>query len=86
MASRLKDAMRAAAGSDLVTASLGVATWLGGDDEPDALLRRADEALYSAKRSGRDRCAVWEPEASEPQVGLQWLGRRPRRTVAASGV
>ena len=83
VATRLKDALRSATGSDLVTASLGVATWLGADDRPDELLRRADEALYSAKRAGRDRCAMWEPEVSEPQVGLHWLGRRPRHAVAA---
>ncbi len=85
VAGRLKDAMRSLTGSDLVTASLGVATWLGHGDQPDALLRRADEALYSAKRAGRDRCAVWEPEASEPQVGLHWLGRRPRHAAVAAG-
>jgi hypothetical protein len=42
------------------------------------LLRRADEALYVAKRSGRNRAALWEPAATEAQAGLQWLGRRPR--------
>ena len=58
VASRLKGAMHAATGSGLVTASLGVATWLGADDRPDELLRRADEALYTAKRAGRDGWAV----------------------------
>jgi diguanylate cyclase (GGDEF)-like protein len=37
-----------------VTVSIGMATW--EDDEPaEALLRRADEALYAAKAAGRDR-------------------------------
>jgi diguanylate cyclase (GGDEF)-like protein len=36
-----------------VTASIGVATWAG--EEPAALLRRADDALYAAKAAGRDR-------------------------------
>jgi two-component system, cell cycle response regulator len=41
-------------GRDLgVTISVGWATWDG--ESPDELLHRADEALYEAKRSGRDR-------------------------------
>lgn len=42
-----------------VAASIGVATWRPGDGsvvpDPDRLLRLADEAMYDAKRSGRDR-------------------------------
>jgi diguanylate cyclase (GGDEF)-like protein len=37
-----------------VTISAGVATWDGGEPA-EALLRRADDALYEAKRGGRDR-------------------------------
>ena len=80
-ATRLRGALHDVTGSDWVTASFGVSTWLGPNDGPDALLRRADEALYVAKRSGRDRAAPWEPPATEAQVGLQWLSRRPRHTT-----
>ncbi|MDO9286627.1 MAG: GGDEF domain-containing protein [Aquabacterium sp.] len=38
-----------------LTASLGVAGWLGPHDSLEALLVRADEALYAAKRAGRDQ-------------------------------
>jgi diguanylate cyclase (GGDEF)-like protein len=38
-----------------VTASLGVAVALPGDLDVDAVIARADEALYRAKRSGRNR-------------------------------
>jgi diguanylate cyclase (GGDEF)-like protein/PAS domain S-box-containing protein len=37
-----------------VTVSIGVALCSPGDDDDVALLRRADEALYEAKRRGRD--------------------------------
>ena len=38
-----------------VTISIGVAATLGAGDTPDHLLKRADEALYEAKASGRNR-------------------------------
>ena len=61
VAVRLRDALESTTGSGLVTASLGVSTWFGHADRPEDLLRRADEALYMAKRAGRNRCAQWEP-------------------------
>ncbi|HWA03293.1 MAG TPA: PleD family two-component system response regulator [Rhizomicrobium sp.] len=38
-----------------ITVSIGIAASEGANDTADALLRRADQALYSAKRSGRNR-------------------------------
>jgi two-component system cell cycle response regulator len=38
-----------------VTISIGIARMEGADDTADALLHRADQALYRAKRSGRNR-------------------------------
>jgi diguanylate cyclase (GGDEF)-like protein len=40
------------------TASLGVAVWSPTDIGPDDLLRRADRALYTAKKLGRNRVEV----------------------------
>jgi diguanylate cyclase (GGDEF)-like protein len=47
-------------GSDEVTLSLGVASIvpLRGDAGPTRLISRADEALYVAKRAGRNRAAL----------------------------
>jgi two-component system cell cycle response regulator len=38
-----------------VTASVGLAALAGWDDTPDNLIKRADQALYAAKRRGRNR-------------------------------
>ena len=38
-----------------VTISVGVAATLGADDTPEALLKRADEAVYEAKAQGRNK-------------------------------
>jgi two-component system cell cycle response regulator len=47
-----------AAGSITVTVSVGVASLHSPNDTPQALLKRADEALYRAKREGRNRVAA----------------------------
>lgn len=59
LAERCRQRLRATPVPDLgvVTASFGVAELRPGDDL-DALLRRADEALYRAKREGRDRVSA----------------------------
>ncbi|MDX6583328.1 MAG: two-component system, cell cycle response regulator [Solirubrobacterales bacterium] len=50
-------------GSLPVTASFGVASARGAEVQFEPLFRRADEALYEAKRAGRNRVVVSEPEA-----------------------
>jgi two-component system cell cycle response regulator len=52
-----------------VTISVGVATMLEEGDTPAALLKRADEALYAAKGSGRNQVVAW-PLAAEPTLRL----------------
>jgi diguanylate cyclase len=54
LANRLRAVM-----PDGVTVSIGVAAW-DGEEPPEALLARADAALYTAKASGRDRCVTAE--------------------------
>lgn len=67
IASRLRQAIAAQplqyAGALLpLTTSIGVAAWRP-PESPDGLLHRADEAMYQAKRQGRN-CVVLAPQAS----------------------
>jgi diguanylate cyclase (GGDEF)-like protein len=41
-----------------LTASMGLTEIIQSGDEPDAVMKRADQALYRAKELGRDRCEM----------------------------
>ncbi|MGH7653954.1 MAG: diguanylate cyclase, partial [Gemmatimonadaceae bacterium] len=67
LADRIQQAFRtrpfAAVGVDhAVTVSIGIASDIARNDQVAAvLIARADEALYVAKRNGRDRTELWHP-------------------------
>jgi diguanylate cyclase (GGDEF)-like protein/putative nucleotidyltransferase with HDIG domain/PAS domain S-box-containing protein len=73
-AERFRNAIETTAcGMITMTASLGVATLSAGAISPQDLLNQADEALYAAKRAGRNRVNRWtaadhaaQADASEP--------------------
>ncbi|MFP4271812.1 MAG: GGDEF domain-containing protein [Halothiobacillaceae bacterium] len=46
----------------VVTLSCGIANYPDQTPDPAALLELADQALYAAKRAGRDGCMVWSPQ------------------------
>jgi two-component system cell cycle response regulator len=56
-----------------VTACVGLATLAGPDDTTAALFKRADNALYAAKRSGRNR-VMCEAAGSLGEAGLPLTG------------
>ncbi|MQA42646.1 CHASE domain-containing protein [Rugamonas aquatica] len=51
-----------------VTVSIGIAAMGRADSAGDAALRRADQALYCAKRGGRNRVELLDVEADRPGV------------------
>ena len=55
LAQRVRQAVQADAGPPPITVSIGVTPWQGEGDTVDAMLARADQALYAAKRAGRNR-------------------------------
>ncbi|HVJ50856.1 MAG TPA: PleD family two-component system response regulator [Aliidongia sp.] len=49
-------------GSLTITVSIGVAVADGNCSQPAQLLKNADEALFAAKRAGRNRVMAWEAD------------------------
>ena len=50
-----------------ISASFGVATLDPDSDDIDTLLQKADEAVYEAKRGGRNRCNAWRQSGTLPR-------------------
>lgn len=66
LAERVRSELESAAfhtteGSVRVTCSVGVATFPAAGHDWESLFKATDEALYAAKRGGRNRVVVWSP-------------------------
>ncbi len=55
-------------GSLKITLSLGLSTFPDAADAKQELIDRADQALYAAKRGGRNRWVLAEPKAARPAL------------------
>ncbi len=66
LAERLRVAVEALTlpGLPRVTISLGVATFPENASSPNELVKRADDAMYCAKRGGRNQTVRWMPESA----------------------
>ncbi len=64
-----------------VSASIGVALHPRDGDTPDELLRRADLAMYQAKRDGRARSVCYEPAMDQQARARLLLAADLRRAV-----
>jgi diguanylate cyclase (GGDEF)-like protein len=58
-----------------VTVSGGVAVWPMDGDDVETLLRLADDALYAAKRAGRNRVQAWAPAGLAGEAGPAKVAR-----------
>jgi diguanylate cyclase (GGDEF)-like protein len=66
-------------GHDLhVSASIGIALYPSDGDDPDALLRAADTAMYRAKEAGRNAVRFFLPEMQAAAVARMELERALR--------
>ena len=67
---RAVESLRLTVGNDIfgVTVSVGVSEWAGEESGWEPMLRRADKALYQAKREGRNGVVLWSAarEALQP--------------------
>ncbi|MBL8260299.1 MAG: diguanylate cyclase [Candidatus Competibacteraceae bacterium] len=50
-----------------IGASIGASVFPADDTDPDALLRYADQAMYSAKQAGRNRYQFFDPDRDRQQ-------------------
>ncbi len=82
-AGRLDEVLRApfALGADevMLTASIGIAVWNGGNERADELVRHADAAMYRAKDRGRGRIELFDERMQtlvSARLGLESALRR----------
>jgi diguanylate cyclase (GGDEF)-like protein len=64
-----------------VTVSGGVAVWPMDGDDVETLLRLADDALYAAKRAGRNRVQAWAPAAFSGDGGSAQVHRLAEQAI-----
>jgi diguanylate cyclase (GGDEF)-like protein len=61
------------------TVSIGAASHMGGSGDLSALFRRADAALYTAKRAGRNRVELLGPDETDGFEAVKAHARSARR-------
>jgi len=57
----LREPLAIKGASQVISASIGIASFPRDASGAEELLKRADSAMYQAKQAGRDRVACWDP-------------------------
>jgi diguanylate cyclase (GGDEF)-like protein len=70
--------------SGSVTVSGGVSLWPMDGDDVETLMRHADDALYEAKRAGRNRVCAWAPAAMGAEADPARIERLVQNTLIES--
>jgi diguanylate cyclase (GGDEF)-like protein/PAS domain S-box-containing protein len=65
----------------LLSASMGVAVYPVDEADPDTLLRHADQAMYQAKQSGRNRFLFFDPAVDREMQGRHQQLERLRQAL-----
>ncbi len=63
----------------MMGASIGVSIYPLDDEHPDTLLRHADQAMYTAKQSGRNRYHIYDPALDHRARNQQEMLKRIRQ-------
>jgi diguanylate cyclase (GGDEF)-like protein len=69
-----------------LSASVGCSLFYSGDETTEVLVRKAESALYQAKRSGRGRVVVYTREMEEAAKRVTRIEQALRRAVSAGEV
>jgi GGDEF domain-containing protein len=64
VAAAINEPIPLACGPQSVGASIGIVLWDKTVSDIDELLRRADQALYECKRSGKNQFRLWSEAAT----------------------
>jgi diguanylate cyclase (GGDEF)-like protein/PAS domain S-box-containing protein len=78
----IKEPVRLPDGDVVVTASIGVALAEGEQENPEALLRDADAAMYLAKERGKARFELFDDQVRERAVGRLTTENALRQALA----
>ncbi|MDO8813515.1 MAG: EAL domain-containing protein [Gallionella sp.] len=65
-----------------LSASIGISLYPHDDDDPDILLRHADQAMYTAKQSGRNRYYLYDTERDQNTRTRHEFTKRIRQGLA----
>lgn len=58
-----------------ITASIGISVYPDDGENAEALIRRADLAMYHAKHQGRNRCQVYTKNMETPVAARQFISK-----------